>query len=53
MKQRHGGFPETPDDDRIRQGHIVLNTPGRRAIFLGGFVLLGLFCLIALLITVS
>lgn len=53
MKQRHGGFPETPADDRIRQGHIVLNTPGRRVIFFGGFVLLGVFCLFAVLIALA
>lgn len=53
MEQRHSGFPETPADDRIRQGHIVLNTPGRRAVFFGGFILLGLFGLAAVLTAVS
>jgi len=46
MEQEQSYPRLSKSDDEIRQGHIVLDTPARRAIFLGALVLAGLVCLI-------
>jgi hypothetical protein len=53
LERRNNGFPDTPADDRIRQGRIVLNSPARRFVFFGALIAIGVFCLVVALIAAA